>query len=109
MSNETEFSVTPDNSGGAPGTALLSGALNFTTANQALEAVAKLITSQKHTQLDFSGIEQANSTGLALMSEWKGLAQRAGHTVEFNNVPSSLTQIAEVCQLDQLLLAPAAN
>lgn len=98
------FSVTPDDTGARPGCAVLSGSLSFTTANQALESVGALITAQSHTVLDLSGIDQANSTGLALMSEWKGMAQRAGHTLEFENVPPSLAQIAEVCQLTELLL-----
>ncbi|MBX2882141.1 MAG: STAS domain-containing protein [Granulosicoccus sp.] len=103
------FSVTPDSTGSRPGRAVLSGSLNFQTANQALESVAVLIGQQKHTVLDLSGVDQANSTGLALMSEWKGLAQRAGHTLEFDNVPSSLVQIAEVCQLGDLLLPTSGH
>ncbi len=109
------------------GQCFVSGPLNFQSAPAALEQVAEAIGNsfgsshsrsairsegdasghsvgeQAHLLIDLEGVTEANSAGLALMLEWTGIAKRAGHTIEIRNIPSSLQQLAEVCQVDTLI------
>ena len=90
------------------GTIAISGRLDFSTANQALQAVNEQLlqtgAGQESPQvIDLGGVTHSNSAGLALMIEWLAEAQRNKQTVRFQNIPDSLRQISAVCQVDSLI------
>jgi len=87
----------------------LAGVLTFSTANQVLSEVRSIIQRQGETTLDCAGIVEANSAGLALLVEWKGIAQRSGRSLILRNVPPALHQLADVCQVSELLMLETAS
>lgn len=84
-------------------TVSLSGALNFVSAPETLEAVSSLIRVNNTLNVDLSGVVESNSAGLALLIEWLAVARREGHSVTFHHIPDSLHQLAGVCQVDGLI------
>ncbi len=86
-----------------PGRASLAGALDFNNAPQALTDVGDIISRESALIVDLADITEANSAGLALLLEWTGMAKRNGHQLELINIPSSLQQLADVCQVDSLI------
>lgn len=85
------------------GVCRVAGPLNFDTAGEALSAVDALIRQHSALEIDFSGVSECNSVGLALMIEWLAIARREKHSVTFNQIPDSLRQLAGVCQVDGLI------
>lgn len=96
------FSVTLEREGAAP-RCLIKGVLDFTTAREALSAVAVYIASNDTLDIDLSGVTDANSAGLALLVEWLAEARRANHDITFHHIPDSLRQLAVVSQVDGLI------
>lgn len=81
----------------------VGGTLNFVTAVDALKAVSAHIKSNQQLVIDMSRVSESNSVGLALMIEWLAIARSENHTVTFDQIPSSLRQLAGVCQVDGLI------
>jgi len=81
----------------------INGALNFVTAPAALREVVSHIHQHPELEIDFSGVSESNSVGLALMIEWLAEARRKKHSVTFSHIPNSLRQLAGVCQVDGLI------
>lgn len=79
---------------------LVSGALDFTTANEALVSLGALVRSSEQLHVDFSQIGRCNSAALALLIELKAIARQEGHQVSFSGVPTGIQQLAKVCQVD---------
>ena len=98
-SPSTNVSVAVDGQGGCD----LSGVLDFETAVDVLNPVLEAIRASSTLQIDFSGVTQSNSAGLALMVEWLGEARQLNHQLTFKSVPDSLKQLATVCQVDTLI------
>ncbi len=96
------FSVSLDSGSETP-RCVVTGALDFTTARQALDAVVPHINSNAVLDIDLAGVTKSNSAGLALIIEWLASARRAGHTVTFHHIPDGLRQLAGVCQVDGLI------
>ncbi len=86
---------------------VLSGQLDFTTAAIALAAVNEKLAERSATGpalvLDLSQVSSSNSAGLSLLIEWKAQAQQLGAALSFDNVPDALQQIAEVCQVTEIV------
>lgn len=82
---------------------LVSGDLDFSTANEALEAVGEVIRTHELTDIDLSGVNFTNSAGLALMVDWLSVARSSSHSVTFSHIPDSLHQLAEVSQVRGLI------
>ncbi|MBX2886358.1 MAG: STAS domain-containing protein [Granulosicoccus sp.] len=82
---------------------LVSGALDFTTAKAARDEVASLIAEYESLIIDLSGVDTSNSAGLALLIDWLAVAKQSQHSVTFSHIPDSLRQLAEVCQVSDLL------
>ena len=84
-------------------TVMVSGVLDFTSANDALESVSSYIRANNALDIDLAGVVESNSAGLALLIEWLAVARREGHSVTFHHIPDSLRQLAGVCQVDGLI------
>lgn len=81
----------------------VSGALDFTTARETLDAVSAHISNHSSLVVDLSGVSSSNSAGLALLIEWLAVGRRSGHVVSFHHIPDTLRQLAGVCQVDGLI------
>jgi len=90
------------------GILILKGTLNFTTISVAYKEGAQIIKSQSNIEsseifIDLAAITDANSVILAMLIEWKRLAQAAGKSVSFINLSSNLLKIAKVYDLEIIL------
>jgi len=81
----------------------LNGVIDFHTAPELLESVGQHISAGRNLTLDFSEVTQANSAGLALLLEWNEQAAAAGAGINHQNLPESLRQLAEICQISTLI------
>ncbi|MBX2825342.1 MAG: STAS domain-containing protein [Gammaproteobacteria bacterium] len=89
---------------GDDGRLYISGVLDFSTVTDLLDDINRSVSGQGESSVDLAGVEHANSAGLALLAELKATAVRGGRSLVFENVPDSLSQIATVCQVRELLL-----
>lgn len=53
--------------------------------------------------IDLSGVDQADSSGVALLLEWLAWASARGDSIQFENAPEGLRTIAALSQVDTLL------
>ena len=81
----------------------LSGHLGFESATQALAESQKLFADHKKIQLDLSGVQSADSAGLALMVEWTGWAKREKRKLSFTKVPKQAVALAKISEVDEIL------
>ncbi len=81
----------------------LRGELTFETANRALELSRELFGDHASIELDLAGIEEGDSAGLALLLEWVNWAKNFVREIRYVNVPSDITAIAQISEVDNML------
>ena len=81
----------------------LDGVIDFNTARSLLTDVAKLFEANRSLVVDFSAVEQANSAALAVLLQWQDLAKEKGCTVNHQNLPDSIRQLSEICQVSAFI------
>ena len=81
----------------------LAGAMSFETADRILRASERLFRGQAKLCIDFAGVDDADSAGLALLIEWKARAHRDGGEIEYSGLPQSILAIAKTAEVDHLL------
>lgn len=81
----------------------LYGAMSFETADRILRQSQKLFGGYDDLHVDCSGVNDADSAGLALLLEWKSQAQRQDGTIHFSGLPQSIVAIARTTEVDHLL------
>jgi phospholipid transport system transporter-binding protein len=81
----------------------VSGVLDYGTV-AALEARGRLLlAATADAVVDLSGVERANSAGLALLLEWLDQARVARRRLRYEGVPESLLEIAATSNVAALL------
>lgn len=88
--------------GGADGRWRLSGALDFDSV-PGLFAQTDTLLAGAAAELDLSGVEQANSAGVALLLEWRRQAHRRGVALALHGLPTSIRRIAGLAEAEKLL------
>ena len=90
---------------GASGELLLSGVLDAVSGPALREQGLALIKASLAPALivDCAGVEKSSSVGLALLLAFMRDAQALGRTLSIRGLPEDMRQIAEVCQLLELL------
>ena len=81
----------------------LDGIIDFTTAPALLNEVAGHFTKNGSVVIDFSAVSQANSAALALLLQWKDQAAEKGCTLNHQNLPESIQQLSEICQVSTFI------
>ncbi len=81
----------------------LKGQMSFDTANRILKASEAVFAKHPSLQVDMSGVEKADSAGLALLLEWKAQAAGRGATISYTDIPESLVEIARTSEVSDLL------
>ncbi len=81
----------------------VDGILDFGSVGPLLAQGEALMPRTGQVQIDLSGVESANSAGLALLLEWLDLAQARGVRLRYLGMPESLTRIAAFSNLGTLL------
>jgi phospholipid transport system transporter-binding protein len=80
---------------------LISGSLVFTNVKQILEQSRRLLASMfSPLVLDLSGVANCDSSALALLIELKRFVQAQNKSVDLQNIPEQLVNIAKVSGLE---------
>ena len=53
--------------------------------------------------IDLAGVTESDSAGLALLIEWLSVAQRAGRSLRYENIPLQLHQLARLSNVEELI------
>ena len=81
----------------------LSGELSFANADRVLQVGASAFRHHDQVEVDLSGVERADSAGLALLLEWKAGSRRRKNSIRYAGIPDSLLAIARTTDVDTLL------
>jgi phospholipid transport system transporter-binding protein len=88
-----------------PGSLSVQGPLNFASARRAcelgIEALAQ--ASGSKLEIDCGGVTVSDSAGLAVLLEWLSVAQRAGRSLRYTQLPEGLLALARISEADPLL------
>jgi len=85
------------------GRARVGGALEFRTVTALLPSGTEAIEQGHVSAIDLSGVTLSDSAGLALLIEWLSVAQAAGRTVRYENIPSQLCQLSALSDVNELV------
>jgi phospholipid transport system transporter-binding protein len=83
----------------------IRGAFGFTTVTAILERSRQLFDDVTVIKVDFSGVSDADSAGLALLLEWVSWARSARREMRFFEIPSQIRAVAEISEVDGILHA----
>ena len=81
----------------------VSGDMTFATTRQLLEESKVLFKKNEKLNLNLSGVQHADSAGLALLLEWIAEAEQAGGKISIGGIPDSLLAIAKLCRMEKTL------
>lgn len=82
---------------------LIEGELGFTTVSAILPESSRLFNGGSEIVVDLSGINRADSAGLALLLEWLGMARTINRRLKYRNIPEQIVKIAKISGLEQIL------
>jgi phospholipid transport system transporter-binding protein len=85
------------------GGAALTGTLSFASAGRLLPRGVASISSGQIRSVDLAAVAGADSAGLALLIEWLSVAKAAGKSLQYENVPAQLLQLAKLSDVEALL------
>ena len=83
----------------------LRGNLSFEFATNILERSKILFAEHSNIHIDLSGVQKADSAGLALLIEWLSWARISGCAIAYENIPDQIMAIAEISEVSGLLSA----
>lgn len=83
----------------------VSGALTLQTAAAALVQGERLFAGAPRVDVDLSGVEAADSAGLAVLLEWVRVARQQRRRLVFHDLPATLAAIAAISEVEDLLKA----
>jgi phospholipid transport system transporter-binding protein len=94
----------------APGRIVVSSPLTFETARRVYEAGLRRISGDGSPLIivDFAGVPDADSAGLAVLIEWRRQAWLRGQRLNFANLPPQISAIAHLSEVSELLEDVAA-
>jgi phospholipid transport system transporter-binding protein len=81
----------------------VEGELSFVIVPALQQQAAGLFESARELDVDLSGVERADSAGLALLIEWMREARRRDKALRLLNMPAQMLAIARVSSLDEIL------
>lgn len=79
------------------------GDLTFKTAGIALEESKELFADHSILEIDLSGVNKADSAGLALLLEWVNWAKNYVREIRFRGVPDEILSMAQISEVDDML------
>jgi phospholipid transport system transporter-binding protein len=83
----------------------VAGPLSFETVKPLLIRSTAEFGALPRVEIDLSGVTQSDSAGLALLVQWMRQARAQQQQIRFKNIPSQLLALAQISDLDELLLA----
>ncbi len=83
----------------------LHGALGFETVDELLRESKDRFADYSIITIDFTGVTDSDSAGLALLLEWVNWAKHYVREIHYENIPRQITAIAEISEVDTMLRA----
>ena len=89
----------------ADGKFVAQGPLTFATARAAREEGLRTLANDSGgaSEVDCSGITQADSAGLAVLLDWLAAAKRAGHKLRYVRLPEAMVALGRISEVEELL------
>lgn len=82
----------------------LGGEMNFmSTPGIYRELESRFTGSGSILNIDLSGINHSDSSGLALLLEWQAMVNRLDQQLHITNAPENLLRLAKLCEADKLM------
>lgn len=81
----------------------LSGRISVNNAAEVLQSGAEYLASDNAGVIDFSAVEQVDSSVIAIMLEWRRLAASANRPLAFRNLRCNIRALADVYGVGELL------
>ena len=81
----------------------LTGEMTFETAERILLASEEPFEQHTRIEVDLSGVEKADSAGLALLLEWITWANHTVREIRYQSMPERVLAIAKTTEVDSLL------
>lgn len=85
------------------GRLMVSGQLNFSSANKIWNASLPLLANQQEWHFDLSKVISSNSAGLALLIEWIKYAKQMNKVISFTRLPEQLQSIARIAGVEHFI------
>jgi phospholipid transport system transporter-binding protein len=82
---------------------LLDGPVTLATHVALREASAPLLTDT-NLEIDWSGVAAVDSSALCLILHWRRRAAAAGHSINQLNLPDSVTALADLYGVSDLIV-----
>ena len=87
----------------ADGSYRVTGHLVFDSVRDVLRASSSVFQSEPQLSIDLSGVESADSAGLALLIEWYCSAEKAKRAIRFTGLPAQLRALAKISDIESVL------
>jgi len=81
----------------------LTGDMSFQTAERILRASEEPFEQHTSIEVDLSGVEKADSAGLALLLEWVTWANHTVREIRYSGMPERVLAIARTTEVESLL------
>ena len=81
----------------------LSGVLDFDTVASLRPLLRRYLRPGEALSVNLKRVGHCNSAGLALLLQWVEDARGQGSTIQYRNLPHSLTEIADLYNLKSLI------
>ena len=91
------------NSTNEEGRFIISGTLGFDTAPDLMKQAKRLFTSVDAVVIDFSGVDNCNSAGLAVVIEIAKTMRKQNKTVCFRSLPEQIRTFARAYSVEKEL------
>jgi len=85
------------------GNLAVKGELSFGTVTSILEQGNDLLAEASEITIDLQGVTHSDSSGLALLLEWIGVAKQNQQSIHIINVPAQMIAIAKATGIDKIL------
>ncbi|GAB6041755.1 STAS domain-containing protein [Endothiovibrio diazotrophicus] len=86
----------------------LRGPLDFSSVPRLLAIDDRLFDGEGPIHVDLSGVERADSSALALFTEWLREARRRGRQLRFDHLPPQLLAMARLSGVAEILRGDGA-
>lgn len=87
----------------SPDTLCVAGRIDLTNVIIACQQGKELINSMADVKVDLSGMQQGDSSSLAMLIDWLRCAKSQNKNIIFKHMPQFMLDLGRVCGLDSIL------